>query len=135
MDKLRQQTRRLEEAKGRWIEELPQVLWSYHTTPHSYTNETHFRLTFSIEAVKEYAAKVRAARQQRQRLAHRHFQPHDLVLRKITRTTDDNKLTPIWKGPYRITEEASKGAYCLEHLDSKKIPRTWNTMNLHAYHS
>ncbi|RDX88248.1 hypothetical protein CR513_30186, partial [Mucuna pruriens] len=25
--------RRLEEAKGRWVEELPQVLWSYHTTP------------------------------------------------------------------------------------------------------
>ncbi|RDY11323.1 hypothetical protein CR513_04034, partial [Mucuna pruriens] len=24
--------RRLEEAKDRWAEELPQVLWSYHTT-------------------------------------------------------------------------------------------------------
>ncbi|RDX72153.1 Gypsy retrotransposon integrase-like protein 1, partial [Mucuna pruriens] len=26
--------RRLEDAKGRWADELPQVLWSYHTTPH-----------------------------------------------------------------------------------------------------
>ncbi|RDX79320.1 Tf2-8, partial [Mucuna pruriens] len=37
--------KRLEEAKGRWVEELPRVLWSYHTTPHSTTNETPFRLT------------------------------------------------------------------------------------------
>ncbi|RDX85862.1 hypothetical protein CR513_32889, partial [Mucuna pruriens] len=43
--------RRLEEAKGRWAEELPQVLWSYHTTPNYSTNETPFRLTFSIEVV------------------------------------------------------------------------------------
>ncbi|RDX62821.1 Tf2-8, partial [Mucuna pruriens] len=41
----------LEEAKGRSVEELPQVLWSYHTTPHSTTNETPFRLTFGIEAM------------------------------------------------------------------------------------
>ncbi|RDY09050.1 Retrovirus-related Pol polyprotein, partial [Mucuna pruriens] len=43
--------KRLEEAKGRWTEELPQVLWSYHTTPHSTTNETPFRLTFGTEAM------------------------------------------------------------------------------------
>ncbi|RDX78622.1 Tf2-8, partial [Mucuna pruriens] len=43
--------RRLEEAKDQWVEELSQVLWSYHTTPHSTTNETPFRLTFGIEAM------------------------------------------------------------------------------------
>ncbi|RDX93796.1 hypothetical protein CR513_23884, partial [Mucuna pruriens] len=43
--------KRLEEAKGRWVEELPHVLWSYHTTPQSTTNETPFRLTFGTEAV------------------------------------------------------------------------------------
>ncbi|RDX67038.1 Retrovirus-related Pol polyprotein from transposon opus, partial [Mucuna pruriens] len=43
--------RRLEEAKGWWAEELPQVLWSYHTTPHSTTNETPFRLIFGTEAM------------------------------------------------------------------------------------
>ncbi|RDY07196.1 Tf2-8, partial [Mucuna pruriens] len=48
---LRGLRRMLEEAKGRWVEVLPQVLWSYHTTPHSATNETPFRLTFGIEAV------------------------------------------------------------------------------------
>ncbi|RDX66569.1 gag-pol, partial [Mucuna pruriens] len=48
---LRGLRRRLEEAKGRWAEELPQVLWSYHTTPYSSTNETPFRLAFGTEAV------------------------------------------------------------------------------------
>ncbi|RDY09298.1 Retrovirus-related Pol polyprotein, partial [Mucuna pruriens] len=43
--------KRLEEAKGRWAEELPQVLWSYQITPHSTTNETSFHLTFKTESV------------------------------------------------------------------------------------
>ncbi|RDX71284.1 Tf2-8, partial [Mucuna pruriens] len=43
--------KRLEEVKGRRTEELPQILWSYHTTPHSTTNETPFHLTFGTEAV------------------------------------------------------------------------------------
>ncbi|RDY08814.1 Tf2-8, partial [Mucuna pruriens] len=48
---LRGLRRHLGEAKGRWVEELPQVLWSYHTTPHSSTKETPFRLTYDMEAV------------------------------------------------------------------------------------
>ncbi|RDX76438.1 hypothetical protein CR513_43568, partial [Mucuna pruriens] len=54
---------------------------------------------------------------QGRKLAPRQFQPHDLVLRKITTTVDSNKLTPIWEGPLRITEEVGRGAYRLEHLD------------------
>ncbi|RDX72263.1 hypothetical protein CR513_48280, partial [Mucuna pruriens] len=48
---LRGLRKRLEEAKGRWAEELPQVLWLYHTTPHSRTNEIPFPLTFDTEVV------------------------------------------------------------------------------------
>ncbi|RDX66759.1 hypothetical protein CR513_54446, partial [Mucuna pruriens] len=51
MDKRRRPIKRLEEAKGRWAEELPQVLWSYHTTPHSTTGETPFRLTYGSDAM------------------------------------------------------------------------------------
>ncbi|RDX98703.1 hypothetical protein CR513_18338, partial [Mucuna pruriens] len=43
--------RRLEEAKGRWTKELPQVLWSYHTIPHSTTQEISFRLTLGADVV------------------------------------------------------------------------------------
>jgi transposase InsO family protein len=43
--------RRLDEVKGSWPEELPHVLWAYHTTTHSTTGETPFWLTFETEAV------------------------------------------------------------------------------------
>lgn len=43
--------KRLENAKGLWPDELPNVLWSYNTTPQSSTLETPFRLTYGAEAV------------------------------------------------------------------------------------
>ena len=43
--------RRLDGAKGRWAEELPNVLWAYHTTPRRSTGETPFSLTYGVEAV------------------------------------------------------------------------------------
>ncbi|RDX61757.1 hypothetical protein CR513_59983, partial [Mucuna pruriens] len=131
---LRGLRKRLEEAKGRWAEELPQVLWSYHTTPLSTTNETPFRLTFGTEAVipveigepsprtalfepreneeelranldmlhevrevahvREYAVKTRVAGRYDRRAIPRKFHPQDLILRKVTRLTNSNKLTP-----------------------------------------
>ena len=42
---------RLEEVKGAWPEELPNVLWAYKTTARTSTGETPFRLTYGIEAV------------------------------------------------------------------------------------
>ncbi|XP_063936084.1 uncharacterized protein LOC135147163 [Daucus carota subsp. sativus] len=42
---------KLEEAKGDWPGELPQVLWSYNTMPRSTTGETHFSLTYGCEAM------------------------------------------------------------------------------------
>ncbi|RDX65042.1 Tf2-6, partial [Mucuna pruriens] len=142
---LRGLRKRLEEAKGRWVEELPQVLWSYHTTPHSTTNETPFHLTFRIDIVipveigessprvvlfqpsenneelrvnldllqeewevvhvREYAVKARVARRHDRRLVAREFKCQDLVLRKITRLTDSNKLTLVWKGPFKALED------------------------------
>ncbi|XP_022851454.1 uncharacterized protein LOC111373186 [Olea europaea var. sylvestris] len=42
---------RLEKEKGLWAEELPNVLWAYHTTPRESTGETPFKLAFGMEAV------------------------------------------------------------------------------------
>ena len=42
---------KLDEAKGAWPEELPNVLWTYRTTVRTPTEETPFRLTYGIEAV------------------------------------------------------------------------------------
>ena len=41
----------LQDAKGAWAEELPQVLWAYRTTPQSATGETPFRLVYGVEAM------------------------------------------------------------------------------------
>ena len=42
---------RLDDAKGRWVEELPHVLWTYRTTPRKSTRETTFSMTYEAEAV------------------------------------------------------------------------------------
>jgi hypothetical protein len=41
----------MEKAKGRWVEELPSILWTYRTTLRSSTGETPFSLTYGVEAV------------------------------------------------------------------------------------
>ncbi|KAK2999841.1 hypothetical protein RJ639_023777 [Escallonia herrerae] len=43
--------RKLDDAKGAWVDELPKVLWAYRTTPHSVTGETPFLLCFGTEAL------------------------------------------------------------------------------------
>ena len=43
--------KRLDGVKGRWVEELPNVLWVYQTTPRHSTGETLFSLTYGVEAV------------------------------------------------------------------------------------
>ncbi|KAF5932932.1 hypothetical protein HYC85_029103 [Camellia sinensis] len=43
--------KRLEKAKGRWVEELPSVLLAHHTTPRRSTGETPFALCFGNQAI------------------------------------------------------------------------------------
>ena len=42
---------KLDDAKGAWPKELPNVLWVYRTTARTPTWETPFRLTYGTEAV------------------------------------------------------------------------------------
>ena len=42
---------KLDDAKGAWPEELPNVLWAYRTTARTPIGETPFRLTYETEAV------------------------------------------------------------------------------------
>ena len=43
--------KRLDDAKGKWVEELPHVLWTYRTTPRRSTGETPFSMTYGAEAI------------------------------------------------------------------------------------
>ena len=41
----------LDDAKGIWVEELPQVLWTYRTTPRRSIGENPFSMSYGAEAV------------------------------------------------------------------------------------
>ncbi|XP_019230728.1 PREDICTED: uncharacterized protein LOC109211633 [Nicotiana attenuata] len=43
--------KKLEAAKGKWLEELPGVQWAYRTTTKSSTGETPFSLVYGVEAL------------------------------------------------------------------------------------
>ena len=38
--------KRLDDAKGKWVEKLSHVLWTYKTTPRGSTRETPFSMTY-----------------------------------------------------------------------------------------
>ena len=41
----------LDDAKGRWVEELLHALWTYRTTPQRSIGETPFSMSYGAEAV------------------------------------------------------------------------------------
>ena len=43
--------KKLDDVKGKWVEELSHVLWTYRTTPHRSTRETPFSMTYGAKAV------------------------------------------------------------------------------------
>nr|KYP45267.1 Transposon Ty3-I Gag-Pol polyprotein [Cajanus cajan] len=48
---LRELKKRLGSSKGEWVPELPSVLWAYHYTPQTTTQETPYRLTYGSDAM------------------------------------------------------------------------------------
>jgi len=48
---LRGLKRRIEKAKGTWAEEVPKIVWAYHTTPQTSTMETSFSLVYGSDAM------------------------------------------------------------------------------------
>ena len=50
------------------------------------------------------------------------------------RDTNVGKLAPTWEGPYRVTFIAGVGAYYLEDLDERPLPRSWNVHNLKKFY-
>ncbi|KAK3028730.1 hypothetical protein RJ639_037753 [Escallonia herrerae] len=43
--------KKLDGAKGLWVDELPKILWAYNTTKRTSTGETPFNLSFGTEAL------------------------------------------------------------------------------------
>ncbi|KAK3015401.1 hypothetical protein RJ639_006895 [Escallonia herrerae] len=106
-------------------------------------NEEALRANLDLfDEQREQAAMRLAAYQHRvskfydQRVHPRIFRVGDLVLRRITASAPRDaigKLAPNWEGPYKVVKLGGLGAYHLETMDGKAIPRTWNATNLRRY--
>ncbi|XP_072084556.1 uncharacterized protein [Arachis hypogaea] len=82
--------------------------------------------------------KQRIALRYNAKVLKRDFEERDLILRRNdigVPTPGEGKLAVNWEGPYRVREVLGKGAYKLERLDGKEIPRTWNTGSLRRFYS
>ncbi|RVX18333.1 hypothetical protein CK203_006621 [Vitis vinifera] len=69
--------KRLEQAKGKWVEELPGILWAYRTTPGRPTGNTPFALAYGMDAIipteigrSKETASIRMADYQQRASAH-----------------------------------------------------------------
>ena len=85
--------------------------------------------------IKAKALKRRVEYKHSLKLKPRQFQVADLVMRKVHPYQLENKLSPKWTSPFRVTEALGNGAYRLEALEGGAIPRTWNATNLKFYFS
>lgn len=50
--------KKVDEAKSRWVEEFPSVLWDYKTTIKGLIGEMHVSLVYGIEALLMIEAEV-----------------------------------------------------------------------------
>ena len=88
--------------------------------------------------LKEEVVKRRAFKRFNAKVKRRSFKEGDLVWRMQTDVRKDpqqGKLASNWEGPFRISENLKNGAYRLETLEEKTIPRTWNASHLKFYFS
>nr|KYP37686.1 Gypsy retrotransposon integrase-like protein 1 [Cajanus cajan] len=84
------------------------------------------------------ACRTRLEKKIRTKVKPREFQAGDLVWRVTGEARKDKaqgKLAPNWDGPFRIMHNLKNGAYKLEELSGKAIPRTWNATHLKHYFS
>jgi len=84
--------------------------------------------------IHEAACKLRATRRYNTKVRARSFDKGDLVwrMRRNARKTDD-KFSSNREGTFRIREVGEGGAYHLEWLSGKIVPRMWNATPLKFY--
>jgi hypothetical protein len=92
------------------------------------------RRDLAIVRLASYQQRIK--REHDKNIKPRIFRVGELVLRKVianTRKPNNGKLGPNWEGPYKVLSQVGHGAYRLEDMDGKPIPRPWNTYNLRKY--
>ncbi|XP_057482020.1 uncharacterized protein LOC130768946 [Actinidia eriantha] len=139
----------LEKSKGEWPEDLPCILWAYHTISKIPTGETLYSMVYGAESVipmeigipsfrtSNFDKEINEAelrlnldlidkrRERAKRVKHRSFMLDDLVLRNVSLSTKElnaRKLDPTWEGPYKVVKVSRPGTYWLEDMSEKELP-------------
>ena len=84
-----------------------------------------------LARLTEISRKQRVAQRYNVKVVKREFGVNDFVLCRagIGQTNaKDGKLAVNCEGPYRIIRSTRKGAYALETLQGRELPRTFNAM-------
>ena len=106
------------------------------------SNAQDLRINLDIlEEKREKSGMCQAAykhateRYYNQRVKEKAFRVGEYVLRKnkASQAQPQGKLGPTWEGPYKFTEANRNGAYVLETMEGRQIPKTWNARNLKKY--
>jgi hypothetical protein len=166
---------RLRPYAGKWVDQLPSVLWSLHTTPSRATGQSPFYLVYGAEAmlrseVEFESLRFRNFKQERygedrvvdlnrleearkaaliqsalylqglQRYHNHNVRSHaflvdDMVLRKIQSTRDRHNLSPLWEGPFIISDVTRPGSYRLKRKDGSVVDNSWYIEHLRHFYA
>ncbi len=63
------------------------------------------------------------------------FLVRDMVLRKIQTIRDRHKLSPLWEGPFIISEVTRPGSYRLKREDGSVVDNSWNIEHLCRFYA
>ncbi|GAU19534.1 hypothetical protein TSUD_303470 [Trifolium subterraneum] len=148
---LRGLRRRMGASKGNWTEELHNAVIPVEIgepssrieyPPEEDINDELLREELDLveelrtgASLREVTLKQKIAARHDKRVIKREFEVGSLVLRRNQKDSREGKLAANWEGPYRVRAKTENGAYHLEDLYGKEIPRTWNAEKLKQYYS
>jgi hypothetical protein len=164
-----------EKLAGKWIRELPYVVWSLRTQPsRALHGNTPFFVVYGLEAVlpadlmfgaprlvfesiaqakttkledidvleeERLNTVIQSARYQQtlrryhdKAIRHRSFAVGDLVLRWILTGEGRHKLSPLWEGPFIVSEVTRPGSYQLTQMDGTEVGNSWNIEHFRRFY-
>jgi hypothetical protein len=160
-----------EKLAGKWIRELPYVVWSLRTQPsRALHGNTPFFIVYGSEVVlpadlifgaprlafksiaeaeatrledidvleeEQLNTLIQSARYHQtlrryhdKVVRHRSFAVGDLVLRRILTSEGRHKLSPLWEGPFIVSEVTRPRSYRLTQMDGTEVGNSWNIEHL-----
>ncbi|KAJ4804794.1 Pol-polyprotein [Rhynchospora pubera] len=108
--------------------------WEKNGTRREEDLETIYELREEARVkMEEYQRRMRRGFDRK--VAPKHFQPGDWVLRKIEATGKQvGKFDPAWEDPFEIIKSIEGRAYHLRDMRGKRIPNVWNAAHLRKFY-